>query len=68
MAIPQQQNQPVPTRTELEAQLTQLVMQRSQMKDQIEGIEKAMTPLSAMIQLLTAQEAEAHATAEAIKD
>ncbi len=59
----------VPTRAELEAQLTQLVLQRCQLKDQVEQIEKQMPAVNAMVQLLAAQEAEAQAKAEeATKD
>ena len=61
----QQQQVQIPSREELETQLTQLVLQRSQAKDQIEQIEKQMPALSAMIQLLGAQEQEAEAKAEA---
>ncbi len=65
MSQPQQQVQ-VPSRDELETQLTQLVLQRSQAKDQIEQIEKQMPVLSSMIQLLGAQEAVAKAKAEEV--
>jgi hypothetical protein len=61
-----QQEVHVPTREELESQLTGLVMQRSQLKDQIEMVEKQMPTLNGMIQLLAAQEAKAEA--EAIKE
>jgi len=60
----QQQEVQVPTKEQLEGQLTQLVMQRSQLKDQIEAIEKQMPTLSAMLQLLGAQEAKAKQDAE----
>ena len=49
----------VPTKEQLEAQLTGLVMQRSQLKDQIEAIERQMPTVSAMLSLLAAQEAQA---------
>jgi len=64
----QQQAQPVPTRAQLETQLTQLVLQRSQMRDQIEQIEKQLPVVQGMIQLLAGQEAEAQAEAEVIED
>ena len=64
--IPQQQEVQVPTREQLEAQLTQLVVQRSQLKDQVEQIEKQLPTISALVQLLTAQEAEARAKAEEV--
>jgi len=66
--VPVQQAPQVPTREELETQLTQLVLQRSQAKDQIEQIERQMPVLSSMIQLLGAQEAEAKAKAEEVID
>jgi len=46
----------VPTKEQLQAQSTQLVVQRSQLKDQIEAIEKQLPVINGMIQLLTAQE------------
>ncbi len=58
----------VPTREQLEAQLTQLVLQRSQLKDQIEQIERQQPALCSMIQLLAAQEAEAQAAAEEVTE
>jgi hypothetical protein len=54
-----QQEVQVPSREELEGQLTQMVMQRSQLKDQIEQIEKQLPVLNGMVQLLQAQEAKA---------
>jgi len=65
-AQPQTPVQPVPTREQLEAQLTALVMQRSQLKDHVEAIEKQMPAISAMVQLLAAQEAQAKAKAEEV--
>jgi phage shock protein A len=59
----QQEVPQVPTREQLEQQLTQLVLQRSQLKDQIEQIEKQMPSLNALVQLLAAQEAVAEAAA-----
>ncbi len=58
----------VPTREQLEAQLTAMAMQRSRMKDEIETIEKQMPSIAAMIQLLSAQEARAKQKAEVTKD
>jgi peptidoglycan hydrolase CwlO-like protein len=55
----------VPTRAQLESQLTQLVLQRGQLKDQIENIDKQVPTVSALIQLLAAQEAAAEAEAKA---
>ena len=69
MAVPQQQAVQVPTKEGLEAQLTSLVIQRSQLKDQVEGIEKQMPVISGMLQLLAAQDAKAkEAKAEVTKD
>lgn len=48
----------VPTKEQLEANLTQLVMQRSQFKDQIEVIEKQIPVISGQLQLLAAIAAE----------
>ena len=58
----------VPTREQLEAQLTQLVLQRSQLKDQVEQIEKQLPSLNALIQLLAAQEAVAQAAASEVTE
>jgi phage shock protein A len=52
----------VPTKEQLEAQLTQLILQRSQMKDQIEQIEKQIPVLQGMVQLLAQQEADKQAS------
>jgi len=60
------QQQQLPTREQLEAQLTQLAVQRSQLKDQVEQIEKQLPVINGMVQLLAAQEAAKQA--EAIKD
>ena len=51
----------IPTREQLEGQLTGLVVQRSQLKDQVEQIEKQMPSIASMVQLLTAQEAKVEA-------
>jgi hypothetical protein len=64
--VPVQQVPEVPTKEQLESQLTQLVLQRSNLKDQIEQIEKQMTPVVAMVQLLGAQEAVAQAAVEEV--
>jgi phage shock protein A len=61
-----QQEVQVPTREQLEAQLTQMALQRATLKDQIESIEKQMSIVNSMIQLLTAQEQAAKA--EVTKD
>lgn len=45
-----------PTKKELETQLSGLVMQRSQFKDQIEQIERMMSVVQGQLQLLAAQE------------
>lgn len=72
MSQPQVQEAPiqVPSKEQLEAQLTQLVVTRSQLKDQVEQIEKQLPTVSSMIQLLSAQEAVAEAAAaeEVIED
>lgn len=54
MAQPKQEVQ-VPTMEQLQAQATQLVVQRAQLKDQIEAIEKQLPVINGMIQLLAAQ-------------
>lgn len=66
-AVPQQEVK-VPTRAELETQLTQLVVQRSQLKDQVEQIERQMPSIASMVQLLSAQEQQAKAVAEAVTE
>ncbi len=66
--VPKPEAIQIPTREQLEAQLTGLVVQRSQFKDQIETIEKQMPSLVAMIQLLGAQEQLAEQEAEVLKD
>jgi len=55
----QQQVQKLPSKDEVQAQLTQLILQRANFKDQIEQIEKQVVPLQTILQVLTAQEAEA---------
>jgi hypothetical protein len=64
--VPVQQVPEVPTKEQLESQLTQMVLQRSNLKDQIEQIEKQMAPVVAMVQLLGAQEAVAQAAVEEV--
>jgi len=56
----------IPTREQLESQLTGLIVQRSQLKDQVEKIERQMPSIASMVQLLTAQEAKAQADAEKV--
>lgn len=51
-----QQEVQVPTVESLTAQITQLILQRSQFKDQIEQVEKIMPVLQGQLQLLQAQE------------
>lgn len=67
-AVPQTPAPQIPTRSELEAQLTQLVVNRSQLKDQIEQIERQMPSIASMVQLLQAQEEIAKASAEAVTE
>ena len=57
-----------PKKEQLEAQLTQLTVTRSKLKDQVELIEKQLPTIVAMLQLLAAQEEEAKAEAEVLKD
>lgn len=45
----------VPTAEQLTAQITNLIVQRSQSKDQIENIEKTIPILQGQLQLLSAQ-------------
>jgi len=64
-----QQAPQVPTKEQLVQAITQMVMQRSQAKDQIDAIEKQMPVLQGQLQLLNAQEAQAEqAKAEVIED
>lgn len=49
----------VPTLEQLEANLTQLVLQRAQFKDGVEQIEKQMAVVHGQVQLLHAQAAKA---------
>lgn len=44
-----------PTKEQLEAQLTGMVMTRSNAKDQIEALDKQMPVINGMLQLLAAQ-------------
>jgi hypothetical protein len=53
----------LPTLESLTAQITQMILQRSQAKDQIEQIEKVMPILQGQLQLLQAQ---AQAAKEAV--
>ena len=64
MAIPQQEVPQVPTTEQLTAQITNLVVQRSQAKDQIEQIERMLPVLQAQLQLLNAQAAVAEEVIE----
>ena len=69
MAQPQTPAAQLPTKDGLEAQLTQLIVQRSQLKDQIEAVEKQLPVVSSMLQLLVAQEEIAEANkAEVTQD
>ena len=68
MAIPQQAAPQVPTKGTLEDQITGLVVERSQLKDRVEAIEKQMPVISSMLQLLAAQEAAAKAAGEVTED
>lgn len=51
-----QQQVQVPTKEQLTAAITNLIVQRSQFKDQIEQTEKQLPVLQAQLQLLNAQE------------
>lgn len=66
MATPQTPAVQLPTKEGLEAQLTQLALQRAQLKDQIENIEKQLPVISSLIQLLGAQEAKAKEDAKVV--
>lgn len=55
----------VPTLEQLQAQLTQLIVQRSTAKDQVEQFDKQLPVLNALVQVLTAQAEEARTAAEA---
>jgi hypothetical protein len=55
----------VATKVQLEAQLTQLALQRSSLKDQIELIEKQMAVTNGVVTYLQAQEAEREALLKA---
>jgi protein subunit release factor A len=54
--------QELPTVESLTAQITNMVVQRAQAKDQVEAIERTMPILQAQLQLLQAQKAEAEKT------
>ena len=56
MAVPQTPVPQVPTKEQLTAQITNLVVQRSQAKDQIEQIESVIPVLQGQLQLLNAQD------------
>ena len=64
MAIPQTEVPQVPKKEQLVLQVHQLVMTRSQLKDQVETIEKQLPVLQGMVKLLEAQEAVAAAAAK----
>lgn len=69
MAIPQTPEVQLPTKAGLDGQMKELIIQRSQLKDQIEQIEKQLPVVAAMLQLLGAQEAKAaEAVVVPIKD
>ena len=63
MATPQ-----VPTAEQLTAQITQMIVQRAQAKDQVDMIERQLPVLQGQLQLLQAQEAAAKAAAEVNED
>jgi hypothetical protein len=54
--------QELPTVESLTAQITNMVVQRAQAKDQVEAIERTMPILQAQLQLLQAQKAAAEKT------
>lgn len=56
-----QQQMKVPSIQELEAGLTQMTLQRSNLKDQIEQLERQIPVIAGQIQLLRAQAEEAKA-------
>ena len=51
-----QQQVQVPTKEQLTAQITSLIVQRAQAKDQVEQIEKVLPVVQGQLQLLNAQE------------
>ena len=55
-------NEQVMSKADLEKQRTQLVLQRSQAKDQIEQIEKALQVVNAMISVHTSYEKDTSVT------
>lgn len=59
-----QQKVQVPTKEQLTAAITNMIVQRSQAKDQIEAIEKQLPILQVQLQLLQAQEQVATETPE----
>lgn len=54
--------QELPTVESLTAQITNMVVQRAQAKDQVEAIERTLPILQAQLQLLQAQKAAAEKT------
>ena len=60
--VPQTPVPQVPTAEQLTAQITNLIVQRSQAKDQIEQIERTLPILQGQLQLLNAQAAAAEVT------
>ena len=52
----------VPTAEQITAQITNLIVQRSQAKDQIEQIERTLPIMQGQLQLLNAQAAAAEVT------
>lgn len=64
----QPQAQPVPTVEQITSAITNLIVQRSQMKDQVENIEKQLPMLQGQLQLLQAQAAEKAAEVASNKD
>ncbi len=58
----------VPTKEQLTQSITQMILQRSQAKDQVELIEKQLPVLQGQLQLLNAQEAKAAQAEEVNQD
>ncbi len=54
-----QQQVQVPTKEQLEAAVTQMLLQRGALKEQLEQLDKQIVPVQAQLQLLQAQEAVA---------
>lgn len=59
----QQQKFQVPSIEELQKQITQLMLQRSQMKEQVEQVDRQLPVLNGMLQILVSQ-----AEQESVKD